>query len=474
MLFQEHVRNPISSSSAIVLLIAIAGFAIAARAMRFDTASIADAIPLALEDLPRSDQLAADVSAFYDRRDGAPAWVVDRRGEAAAQAVEAIGHAPAHGLDPAAYDADGLRAELTRLFDGGRDDADRAAQLAALDVRITTALLRAGRHAALGRTMPDSIDRRWTAQRTPPDFVAALDRLAATGDIATWFDAVRPAHPEYAALQRVLADLRNGGEADDRIRQVEMNLDRWRWMPDDLGSRHFLVNIPAYVLLAREDGRVVEDMRVVVGKRGQETPVFSEDMATVVMSPYWHVPESIVEGETAPAAARDSGYLERNAIDVMRVTKSGTERVDPTKIDWDDADALRGLAFRQRPGPHNALGHVKFLFPNPYNVYLHDTPSDSLFARPSRAFSHGCIRVEEPEVLAQYVLRDQPDWTAERIKKAMYSGVEQAVKLPSPIPVHIVYFTVWVAEDGVAQFYPDVYGHDAKQLKGLTAPRKLS
>ena len=127
-------------------------------------------------------------------------------------------------------------------------------------------------------------------------------------------------------------------------------------------------------------------------------------MTTTVFSPYWNVPESIVEGETAPAAARDPGFLQRNNMEILRVTKSGATPVDPSTVDWDDPEELKALAFRQKPGAKNALGHVKFLFPNPYDVYLHDTPADALFARQGRAFSHGCVRVEQPEALARWVL----------------------------------------------------------------------
>ena len=253
----------------------------------------------------------------------------------------------------------------------------------------------------------------------------------------------------------------------ERIRQLEVNLDRWRWMPDDLGARHFLVNIPAYLLMAREDGHTVRAIRVVVGKVGDETPVFSGTMDTVVFSPYWNVPDSIAEDETAPAIRQDPNYLARNQIEILRRTKSGAKIVNPDDVNWYDPVELSQLSFRQRPGAKNALGHVKFLFPNPFNVYLHDTPADNLFARTGRAFSHGCVRVEEPEALAGYVLRTDSQWTAERISTAMNAGVEKYVKLEETIPVHIVYFTTWVDDQGGLFFLPDVYGYDARQLKSL-------
>ncbi len=244
---------------------------------------------------------------------------------------------------------------------------------------------------------------------------------------------------------------------EKRMRQVALNLQRWRWMPDELGARHFMVNVPQFHVMAREQGKPVMDIRVVVGKVGNNTPLFSDEMESVVFSPYWNIPDSIAQGETLPAIARDPNYLARQNIEIVRT--SG-EKVDVSDVDWNNAEAMKGFAFRQRPGSGNALGHVKFLFPNAHNVYLHDTPADNLFGKPTRAFSHGCIRVEEPEQLAKYVLRDYPEWDEPAIGEAMHSGNEKHVKLREKIPVHIVYFTSWVDENGGLHFQPDIYGYD--------------
>jgi murein L,D-transpeptidase YcbB/YkuD len=158
---------------------------------------------------------------------------------------------------------------------------------------------------------------------------------------------------------------------------------------------------------------------------------------------------------------RDSEYLARQNIEVLRASSKGLQRIDAGDVDWEDPEALKRVVLRQQPGPGNALGSVKFLFPNPYDVYLHDTPADRLFVRQSRAFSHGCVRVAEPEALARYVLRDQSEWDTERIAAAMSADAERHVKLVSRIPVHIVYFTAWVDEQGTLQFAPDVYKYDS-------------
>ena len=387
---------------------------------------------------------------------------MDDQSRRADTAGQVIANASLHGLDRADYgeqDVIKLRTLQSSEDAPEKGSPERTRQLAELDVRVTAALLSLGRDVALGRTKPERIDPRWKARRTSPDFVGTLVS-ASTGDLNTWLESIKPKHAQYAALQKALMDPAMAQHAA----QIALNLERWRWMPDDLGTRLIIVNIPSFHLDARENGQSVLQMKVVVGKPENKTPIFSDLMTTTVFSPYWNVPDSIVEGETAPAAARDPNFLKRNNIEILRLTKSGSTVVDPSTVNWDDADELKALAFRQKPGAKNALGHVKFLFPNQYDVYLHDTPADALFARTGRAFSHGCVRVEQPEALAQWVLKDSPEWTDEKIVEAMNAGEEQHVKLKQAIPVHIVYFTAWADDAGTVRLDPDVYGYDAIQI----------
>ncbi|HZB26648.1 MAG TPA: L,D-transpeptidase family protein, partial [Vicinamibacterales bacterium] len=266
--------------------------------------------------------------------------------------------------------------------------------------------------------------------------------------------------PDATVGRAVVAQL--NVPADARVRQIALNLERWRWLPRDLGERHILVNIPEYRLEVWEGGTVPLSMRVVVGKKDTPTPIFADDMTYVVFSPYWNVPAEIVKNETVPSALRDPAFLDRTNMEVL--DKSG-KPVDPSSIDIAEVGEYR---FRQRPGSANSLGLVKFMFPNSYNVYLHDTPADSLFARATRSFSHGCVRVEQPDKLAQYVLRDQPDWTPERISGAMQAGEERTVKLSGPLPVYLGYWTARISADGILQFRDDLYGIDARQTTLLT------
>lgn len=265
--------------------------------------------------------------------------------------------------------------------------------------------------------------------------------------------------PETAAAMNV--------PVEHRMQQIAINMERWRWLPDDLGNPHLRVNLPAFRLDIRDGDRIVMSQRIIVGKTGTPTPIFSDEMQYVIFSPYWNIPEQIVRNETIPHAISDPGFLARNNIEVVG-TSGGA--IDPSSIDWTNAASDRSLHFRQKPGADNSLGLVKFIFPNHFNVYLHDTPADALFARVERDFSHGCMRVEQPFELAQYVLRDQPQWTADRITRAMHAGREESVTLSRPLPVHVVYFTVMPYENGAIQFRDDLYGYDAVQMR-LTGMR---
>jgi L,D-transpeptidase YcbB len=245
----------------------------------------------------------------------------------------------------------------------------------------------------------------------------------------------------------------------DRIEQIEINLDRLRWI-GDMPSRHIRVNVPAFELAVHDGTEIPLQMRVIVGTNDKRTPIFSGEMQYIVFSPYWNIPENIAKTELLPKIRKDPEYLARQQIEVVRGKRA--EPVDPSEIDWDAAPDRFQYQLRQKPGGANSLGLVKFMFPNPFDVYLHDTPADNLFGRMARNLSHGCVRLERPAELAEYVLKANTDWGMERIKTAMHSEEEKHVQLQQRIPVHIVYWTAWVDRTGVSQFRDDVYGYDAK------------
>jgi L,D-transpeptidase YcbB len=254
-----------------------------------------------------------------------------------------------------------------------------------------------------------------------------------------------------------------------RIRQLQLTLEHWRWVPEEFPQPPVVVNIPEFRLRTYDDvGREVLAMNVIVGKAiRHETPVFEKDMRFVVFRPYWNVPPSIQRSELVPAIRRDGNYVASQNYEI--VTQDG-QLVTAGSVSKDVLEKLQTgkLAIRQKPGPNNALGLVKFMFPNEYSVYLHSTPSEQLFARSRRDFSHGCIRVEMPAELAAWVLRDKPDWNLERIRRAMQGGKDNfQLNLTKPIPVLILYGTAVVDEHGTVHFFDDLYGHDAALEKVL-------
>jgi murein L,D-transpeptidase YcbB/YkuD len=245
---------------------------------------------------------------------------------------------------------------------------------------------------------------------------------------------------------------------DERVRQILINMERLRWMPDQPRGEFLFVNIPDYRLYVMDSGRVSWNMDVVVGREATRTVVFSDPLSQVVLAPYWNIPQSIIRNEILPAVKRDPGYLDRKRMEVVQ----GGTVVSSRSIDW--KRYTRGVPFtiRQKPGPGNALGRVKFLFPNAYSIYLHDTPSKGGFKEDQRAFSHGCIRLSQPIRLAEHLLRNDTAWTPERIRKVADGKVETTIAVKPAVPVIIGYFTAWVDDAGRLNFRDDIYGHDAR------------
>jgi murein L,D-transpeptidase YcbB/YkuD len=247
-----------------------------------------------------------------------------------------------------------------------------------------------------------------------------------------------------------------------RIEQLIINMERWRWIPKKFEPDYLLVNIPDYKLHVVEGNKEVFDMRVIVGKTLNATPVFSDKMESVVLAPYWNVPFSIIDKELRPKLAADPhAVLDRLDMEVVKGWGAKATPIDPTTVDWANVtQATWKYTLRRRPGPKNDLGDVKFIFPNSQDIYLHDTPHDELFSQTKRGFSHGCVRVEEPLKLAEYLLRNKQGWDLTRIEETIAAGQEQYVSLPKHLPVYLVYFTAWVDKDGNVNFRDDIYGHD--------------
>lgn len=325
---------------------------------------------------------------------------------------------------------------------------------------------------------------RLTGGERDPRIRGLTRRLALTGDLdtaglddPTLFDGQVQAGlrrfqtrhglvPDAVLGPATLAEL--NVPVEDRIRQIELNLERWRWLPQELGDRRILVNIAAFELEVFEGSRLVLAMPVIVGRRYRRTPVFSATLSYLVFSPYWHVPHALAIQDQLPMQQQDPTYFQRVGMRVFDGWGTDAREIDPATVDWTQITASRfPYRLRQDPGPVNALGGVKFMLPNKHSVYLHDTPARDLFARSQRDFSSGCIRLENAAALAEYLLRDMPPWDSAGIRRAMQAGVERTVSLDTRVPVHILYWTAWANEDGTIHFRRDLYGRDDRLATAL-------
>jgi murein L,D-transpeptidase YcbB/YkuD len=460
----------------------------------------------------------APILAFYHHRAYRPVWTDTAALSDCGRALRmALADVDADGLDPLDY-------PTPAFSEGGSPES--------VEITFAEALLRVADDLARGRVVPDQVYDDWAVARRSLDYDWVLQRAASQGPEAALRE-VRPPHEEYARLRRALARYRALAEAGGwpeippgpvlrlgdedgevaavpllrerlritgdladtssvgsllrydaaleqavrrvqtrhglvvdgivgpatraalnvtaaaRAQQIALNMERWRWLTADFGPTHLHINAAGMWLDYVEDGERVERLRVIVGTRRTPTPGFSSRITHAVLNPYWYVPESIARAEIWPQVARDSGYLARHH---MRVLPNGQ--------------------IRQDPGPDNPLGPVKFIFENPFGVRLHGTSAPSLFDAAARAFSHGCIRVEEPLRVAERLLRST-SWDQDRIRAVLASDTEQWVALPTPVPLHVAYWTAWVEDDGTVQFRDDLYGRDrvlAAALGWTTAP----
>lgn len=347
--------------------------------------------------------------------------------------------------------------------------------------RLKTALAKYRTYEAEGgwRTIPAGGKLRKGARGTR--VTALKERLAVTGELdgsalgSDVFDAaLEQAVREYQETNGLYLDGVVGDStleslnvsAGERVNQIELSLERWRMLPKSLGPKFVLVNIANYHLYAVKDNRDAVSMRIVVGKPKWNTPIFSEQMTHIVFNPYWNIPPSIFKDDIAPMIKSDPDYMaDRNIQAVGLQMEQTTENADETELASAKEEYLEKVLtgnyrLRQNPGPSNPLGRVKFLFPNKHSVYLHDTPNRGYFQRAQRNFSHGCIRVEKPVELADFVLSSDPSWSDDTIRSAINRGRTQTVDVPVPVTVYILYFTAWANEDGTVSFHKDIYGLD--------------
>lgn len=475
----------------------------------------------------RSDSAA--VADFYARRDMQFAWVVNDSLSASAEAFIALTGASDAAAPPSLATAPELSTLLTALYDTTSAEGERVPLCEGcateVELRLTAEFFGFAGRSYNGYLSRDLSDLNWFIPRARKDPSRLLDSLA-VGELD--LSAYEPIHPQYHLLKghleafrdltdepwpilalpsgvrtleagdsatvvgairrrlQLLGDLEAGGAGErfdralvvalerfqvrhglsvdgvlgpntlrelnvspeERLGTMLVNMERLRWVPEEQPHDLLLVNIPEFRLHVYEGNEEVMSMEVVVGTRAARTVIFSDSVSHVVFSPTWTVPASITRNEILPQISADPGYLQERNMEIV----GGTDELP---------------VIRQRPGPGNALGRIKFVFPNSYSIYMHDTPARSLFGREQRAFSHGCIRLSRPLDLALYLLRDDPEWPRSRIERAMDAGREVFVPLEEPVPVAMVYFTAWVDSEGLLNFRNDVYGHDERLASEL-------
>jgi len=356
----------------------------------------------------------------------APVLAADWSRKDAQALLDYVQRADEEGLDPVDYNPAALRDAIEAKGD-------------TLDAVATATFLKLAGDLMFGHVRGDSRidwhvkDDSWNVY----DQQALLDR-AVKGDVAGALDGLLPTHPQYAALKGLLADEATDSKTRDRIR---INLDRWRWLPRDLGSKYVIVNVPAYTVALVENGQTLNRRRAVAGAIKTPTPQLSAVITGAIFNPWWEVPSSI-----AREVAGKKGYV---------------------AVKGEGGKVVR---YRQPPGPSNALGRVKLVMGNPYAIYLHDTNAKNLFNRQARAFSHGCIRTEDAVGFAETLL-DGTEWDRTKINQILATGKATQANLAAPVPVYIVYFTVAATSDGPPMSYADMYGRDGKVLTALTDRR---
>ncbi len=397
-------------------------------------------------------------------------------------------------LVPERMDVEGALARKT--FDAGNVLAEAAAA-DDLGAHLSALVPANASYAGLRRSLREYRERAaaggWpvpTFDRLDPDsegdgVLLLRTILRATGDLredpagvaapAVYDDAVTLAVKSFQSRHGLNPDgvvgertrLAMAVPAEARIRQILINMERARWLPDELGDPHLLVNLAGFTLNYVSSGGDAFEMRVIVGKPERSTPEFSGLITYLELNPTWTVPRIIAVKDLLPRFRRDPNFLAAKGFSIFT---SGGGAVDPAGIDWATARAA-GFPYwlRQKPGPGNALGRVKFMFPNAFDVYLHDTPSRGLFSQPVRAFSSGCIRLAQPLELALKLLEANGDWNRERLRAVIASGDTRTVTLRQPVPVHLAYLTAWRGNDGSVQFRDDIYGRDRTLEAALSA-----
>ena len=412
-----------------------------------------------------SEDLAA-LEALYGERSGAPLWITAMGFSARAQALIAeIQNAGNWGLAAEAFDLPPA-SDLPATTEAQATD----------EVKLALAVLKYARFARGGRVSPARISDLFDQKPNRLDPKTVLTEIAASAAPAAYLTALHPKQGQFESLRKVLIKAVASAKAhgrkpasDPAIQRLLVNMERWRWMPAELGSYYVWNNVPAFTTRVVKDGKSIYVEKVIVGQLKYATPIFSASMRSIVFNPDWTVPDTIKFEDLGPRlrqgsadGTRDISILTSNKLSVSYQGKP----VNAETVDWSRAN-IRQYTFTQEPGPDNVLGVLKFNFPNRHAIYMHDTLQPELFNETERTLSHGCIRVRQPDRLAALLLAEDKGWSAQEVKDRLAKGKNSGVSLSRPVPVHLTYFTAVVDAQGKLQIFTDIYGLDKKMASAL-------
>jgi len=441
--------------------------AIASPAVQDDAVLMAVRTKLAAEPSAEEERHHKDQTAlieFYATRHGEALWVTASGVKPAAKALATeIENADAYALDR-------TRFELPKLVDGALTVTDTDS-LAAAEIQFSKAALLYARDARGGR-IPDPAEMLTTNLDRRPQWIepkVVIEALAATHEPDAYLRSLQPQQPQFEKLRQIyLTMLPKDGKPNKLspdAKRIRANMEMWRWMWPNMGDFYVLNNIPEFMQYVYKDGQIIRSEKIVAGLLDKQTTIFSRPLKYVVLRPAWRVPESIMVNELWPNLIRGGGMMRQYGLQI--VTKNGQRAVDYRSIDWATSD-IRNYDVIQPPGPKSVLGHVKFSFPSQHTIYMHDTPDKWMFKPAQRTLSHGCLRVWKPMQLAELILKEDKGWDPEKIAELDRSGpLNNEIPITKEIPIHLVYFTAWVGEDGKLKTFRDVYGHEKRVTQAL-------
>lgn len=416
--------------------------------------------PLDTKDKDALDQAA--IAEFYAARGGKTLWMTDTAVTSKARAlIGEIKNADAYGLS----------AKDFRLPDVPESDTATLTTEAAAnaELQLTTAALKYVRFARGGRISDPAAQLNTNLDRRPQwvDPKIVLEQLASSETPDAVLRDYHPKHPQFEKLRQLYVKslpANPGAPLSASAKRLRTNMEMWRWMNEDMGAMHVFNNIPEFMQYVYKDGQIVRAEKIVAGMLDKQSSIFSRPLKYVVLRPQWRVPESIKVKEIWPSLIRGGGYMRQYALELE--TKDG-QRVDWRRIDWVNTD-IRNYEVVQPPGPKSVLGHVKFTFPSQHTIFMHDTPDKWMFRSSQRTLSHGCLRVQKPMELAEMVLMEDKGWDKDKVSEISRSGpLNNEIVIDKRIPIHLVYFTAWVGDDGRQKIFADIYGHEKRVTQAL-------